>query len=152
MRGRGIAAVLAVVILAALPVLLSSYAITVFIFIFFYAYLGQAWNIVGGYAGQLSAGHAAFVGVGAYTSAVLSMKLGLTPWIGRALGSGRHGNCILATRALKRGSPCSGLNGGKLRIEHIQWACSSKARSSHVSATSRSPMPTATRASPVAGT
>jgi branched-chain amino acid transport system permease protein len=86
MRGRGITAVLAVVILAALPALLSSYAITVFIFIFFYAYLGQAWNIVGGYAGQLSAGHAAFVGVGAYTSAMLSMKLGLTPWIGMFVG------------------------------------------------------------------
>jgi len=86
MRGGRIAAVLAVVILAALPALLSSYAITVFIFIFFYAYLGQAWNIVGGYAGQLSAGHAAFVGVGAYTSAMLSMKLGLTPWIGMFVG------------------------------------------------------------------
>jgi len=86
MRGGRIAAVLAVVILAVLPALLSSYAITVFIFIFFYAYLGQAWNIVGGYAGQLSAGHAAFVGVGAYTSAMLSMKLGLTPWIGMFVG------------------------------------------------------------------
>ena len=45
-----------------LPAVLDSYAVTVFIFIFFYAFLGQAWNIVGGYAGQLSAGHAAFVG------------------------------------------------------------------------------------------
>jgi branched-chain amino acid transport system permease protein len=86
MRGGGIASLVAVVILAALPAVLSSYAITVFIFIFFYAYLGQAWNIVGGYAGQLSAGHAAFVGVGAYTSAMLSMKLGLTPWIGMFVG------------------------------------------------------------------
>jgi branched-chain amino acid transport system permease protein len=77
---------LAVALLAVLPAFLSSYAITVFIFIFFYAYLGQAWNIVGGYAGQLSAGHAAFVGVGAYTSAMLSMKLGLTPWIGMFAG------------------------------------------------------------------
>jgi len=51
---------LAVVILAALPWFVGSYLITVMIFIFFYAYLGQAWNIVGGYAGQLSAGHAAF--------------------------------------------------------------------------------------------
>jgi len=90
MRGRGIAALaaplLALAVLAALPAVLSSYAVTVFIFIFFYAYLGQAWNIVGGYAGQLSAGHAAFVGVGAYTSAMLSMKLGLTPWIGMFAG------------------------------------------------------------------
>ncbi|HEU5323153.1 MAG TPA: hypothetical protein VFX28_20270, partial [Methylomirabilota bacterium] len=54
------AAALAVLLL--LPAVLNSYAVTVFIFIFFYAFLGQAWNIVGGYAGQLSAGHAAFVG------------------------------------------------------------------------------------------
>ena len=45
--------------LLALPLFLGSYAVTLFIFIFFYAFLGQAWNIVGGYAGQLSAGHAA---------------------------------------------------------------------------------------------
>jgi branched-chain amino acid transport system permease protein len=64
----------------------SSYAVTVLIFIFFYAYLGQAWNIVGGYAGQLSAGHAAFVGVGGYAAALLSMHAGLTPWIGMWIG------------------------------------------------------------------
>ena len=58
------------------------------IFIFFYAYLGQAWNIVGGYAGQLSAGHAAFVGVGGYAAALLSMHAGLTPWIGMWIGGG----------------------------------------------------------------
>jgi len=76
----------AVVTLLLLPAVLSSYAITVFIFIFFYAYLAQAWNIVGGYAGQLSAGHAAFVGVGAYASALLSAQAGLTPWVGMLVG------------------------------------------------------------------
>src|SRR5258705_13849690 len=56
------------------------------IFIFFYAYLGQAWNIVGGYAGQLSAGHAAFVGIGGYAAALLSAHAGLSPWIGMWIG------------------------------------------------------------------
>jgi branched-chain amino acid transport system permease protein len=79
--GAGVLAVLLV-----LPAVLSSYAITLFIFIFFYAFLGQAWNIVGGYAGQLSAGHAAFVGVGAYTAAMLSLHAGLTPWVGMFVG------------------------------------------------------------------
>ena len=64
-----LAAAAALAVLLVLPLFLGSYAVTLFIFIFFYAFLGQAWNIVGGYAGQLSAGHAAFVGVGAYTSA-----------------------------------------------------------------------------------
>src|SRR6185312_11582209 len=79
-------ALAALVVLLALPAWLNSYAITVFIFIFFYAFLGQAWNIVGGYAGQLSAGHAAFVGIGAYASAVLSAQAGLTPWLGMLVG------------------------------------------------------------------
>ncbi|MEK7837024.1 MAG: branched-chain amino acid ABC transporter permease [candidate division NC10 bacterium] len=80
------AAVVAIAVLLALPAVLGSYAITVFIFIFFYAFLGQAWNIIGGYAGQLSVGHAAFVGLSAYTSAMLSIHAGLTPWIGMLVG------------------------------------------------------------------
>lgn len=73
--------------LLVLPAVLSSYATTVFILIFFYAALGQAWNLIGGYAGQLSVGHAAFVGVGAYTSALLSLRWGLTPWLGMFVGA-----------------------------------------------------------------
>ena len=80
------AALGAILILGALPSVLSSYLLSVFIFIFFYAFLGQAWNIVGGYAGQLSAGHAAFVGIGAYASAILSERAGLTPWLGMVVG------------------------------------------------------------------
>ena len=76
----------AVGVLLALPAVLTSYAVTVLIFIFFYGYLGQAWNILGGYGGQLSAGHAAFVGVGAYTTTLLSMHWGLSPWIGMLVG------------------------------------------------------------------
>ena len=79
--GRWLAAA-ALFVLLVLPAVLGTYGLTVFIFIFFYAFLGQAWNIVGGYAGQLSAGHAAFVGVGAYTAAKLAITYGLTPWIG----------------------------------------------------------------------
>jgi len=76
----------ALAVLLILPAFLGSYAITLLIFVFFYAFLGQAWNIVGGYAGQLSAGHAAFVGVGAYTTAVLLLRAGITPWIGMLVG------------------------------------------------------------------
>jgi len=81
--------VAAVALLAALPLVPSvfgSYAVTLFTLIFFYGFLGQAWNVVGGYAGQLSAGHAAFLGIGAYTSAVLSVERGITPWLGMFAG------------------------------------------------------------------
>jgi branched-chain amino acid transport system permease protein len=80
------AALAAVGVLLGLPLVLSSYALTVFILAFFYAYLGQAWNIVGGYAGQLSVGHAAFVGIGGYTAAVLLARAGVTPWAGMLAG------------------------------------------------------------------
>jgi branched-chain amino acid transport system permease protein len=83
MKWAGLAVV---ALLLALPAVLSSYAISVFILIFFYAFLGQAWNIVGGYAGQLSLGHAAFVGIGAYTAALLARDAGITPWLGMFVG------------------------------------------------------------------
>ena len=62
------------------------YFIHTLIFICFFAYLGASWNIVGGYAGQTSLGHSAFVGIGAYVSTLLFINLGLTPWIGMVAG------------------------------------------------------------------
>ena len=53
----------------------------------FWAYLGSAWNILGGYAGQFSFGHAAFFGIGAYTSTLLLLRLGVTPWLGMVAGA-----------------------------------------------------------------
>jgi branched-chain amino acid transport system permease protein len=79
-------ALIALLVLLVLPNFLGSYLLTVFIFIFFYAYLGQAWNLLGGYGGQISLGHAAFVGVGAYTSTYLAMTYKLSPWIGMFIG------------------------------------------------------------------
>src|SRR5690242_4818418 len=85
-RVLAVAALLVLVALPLAPTLFGSYVVTLLTLIFFYGYLGQAWNIVGGYAGQLSAGHAAFLGIGAYTAAVLSVEKGLTPWIGMFVG------------------------------------------------------------------
>jgi branched-chain amino acid transport system permease protein len=82
------AAVALLVVLPAFPAVFGSYAVTLFTLIFFYGFLGQAWNVVGGYAGQLSAGHAAFLGIGAYTAALLSVERGVTPWIGMFAGGG----------------------------------------------------------------
>src|SRR4029077_5056816 len=52
----------------------------------FTAYLGASWNILGGYAGQFSFGHAAFFGIGAYTSTLLLLQVRLTPWLGMLAG------------------------------------------------------------------
>ena len=75
-------------ILLVLPAFLSSYGLTIFILIFFYAYLGQSWNLLSGYGGQISLGHAAFVGLGAYTSTYLAQRYALSPWLGMFLGGG----------------------------------------------------------------
>jgi branched-chain amino acid transport system permease protein len=48
----------------------------------FWAALGMSWNLIGGYAGQLSLGHAAFVGLGGYVTLVLQQQFGVVPWVG----------------------------------------------------------------------
>ena len=60
----------------------SDYLITVLILILYFAYVGQAWNIMMGFAGQLSLGHALYVGLGAYAAAALYVHFGVSPWIG----------------------------------------------------------------------
>lgn len=54
---------------------------------FLYAGLALAWNIAGGYAGLISFGHAAFFGIGAYTSTILFVNGGVTPWVGLWIGA-----------------------------------------------------------------
>jgi branched-chain amino acid transport system permease protein len=57
----------------------------ILILVLFYAAVSGSWNILAGYAGQLSLGHAIFFGLGAYTSTLMFMKLGISPWIGMAV-------------------------------------------------------------------
>lgn len=65
---------------------LPFYYMQVVILFFWFAALGTAWTIVGGLGGMFSLGHAAFVGVGAYTSTVLYLRLDVSPWIGLPVG------------------------------------------------------------------
>jgi branched-chain amino acid transport system permease protein len=82
--------VLAIVLVAAclLPLALDprGYWIRVLTFTLLFAAMAQAWNIIGGLANQTSLGHAAFFGIGAYTSTILLLKFGLSPWIGMLVG------------------------------------------------------------------
>jgi len=80
-------------VLLALPLFLSQYLLGIFVFIFYYAYLGQCWNILTGYTGNISLGHSLYVGIGAYVSTVLAMNLGLSPWVGMVAG-GLGATCI----------------------------------------------------------
>jgi branched-chain amino acid transport system permease protein len=80
-RGRALSAIILAVLLLA-PLIADRYLVSILILIFYFAYLGQAWNLMMGFAGQLSLGHALYVGVGAYVAALLWVYFGIGPWLG----------------------------------------------------------------------
>jgi branched-chain amino acid transport system permease protein len=55
--------------------------------VFLWAAMGLAWNVISGYAGQISFGHQVFFGIGAYVTVLLVIKAGLTPWIGMGVAA-----------------------------------------------------------------
>ena len=90
-------------------VLPSNFMVNFGVMALFYAFIGQSWNISGGFAGQLSFGHVAFFGVGAYASTVVQLRFGLSPWLGlpvAALAGALVGGIIagLSFRAGLKGS------------------------------------------------
>jgi branched-chain amino acid transport system permease protein len=68
--------------LLAAPFVVDAYVLSVLILCLYFAYTGQAWNIMMGFAGQLSLGHSLYVGVGAYAAAALFVHFGVNPWVG----------------------------------------------------------------------
>ena len=87
-------------------VFVQPYPRDVMIRIFLYALLAQAWNLLGGYCGQVSLGNAVFFGIGAYTSSILSLWWGVSPWLGMLAGMGL---AVLVSQAI--GYPCFRLRG-----------------------------------------
>ena len=87
---RGRVSIFEIALLAACIMLILANIPTSFLDIvvltFLWAGLALAWNIAGGYAGLISFGHAAFFGIGAYTSTIMAQQFGLTPWIGLWFG------------------------------------------------------------------
>lgn len=82
------AAVLIAVLLAlalVFPWLAGAYALSVGTLILYFAYTSQAWNVMMGFAGQLSLGHALYVGIGAYAAGALFYHFGIGPWAGLPL-------------------------------------------------------------------
>lgn len=81
--------ILALIVIPALLALVvkDKFYLHVLIMMLFYAAASSAWNIVGGFAGQLSLGHAAFFGIGAYSSTLLFVDWGVSPWIGMLVGA-----------------------------------------------------------------
>jgi branched-chain amino acid transport system permease protein len=74
-------------VVALLGTIVNSYLISLLTIVFLFAFIGQSWSLMLGLGGQLSIGHALFVGIGAYSVAVLNIRYGLSPWIGLLVGS-----------------------------------------------------------------
>lgn len=70
-----------------LPLILPTHQVHMLIQVLMFAYLGYCWNILGGFAGQLSFGHPLFMAVGAYTSTLLLLRFGISPWLGMLVGA-----------------------------------------------------------------
>jgi branched-chain amino acid transport system permease protein len=70
------------IFLLVLPGITNAYVLSVATLILFFAYTGQAWNVMMGFAGQLSLGHSLYVGVAAYAAAGLFFHFGIGPWAG----------------------------------------------------------------------
>jgi branched-chain amino acid transport system permease protein len=107
-----------IVTVLALPLIVTShFAIDIFIRVLLFAFIGVAWNLMGGYAKQLSLGHAAYFGLGAYTSTILLIRFDVSPWIGMLAGG------IVATLAsLPIGALCFRLRGPYFAISTIATA------------------------------
>jgi branched-chain amino acid transport system permease protein len=109
--------VLAIVLLALPQVVKSSFAVEIFVRILLFSFIGVAWNLMGGYAKQLSLGHAAFFGLGAYTSTIMQVDFGISPWIGMIAGG-----VVAAIASLPIGWLCFRLRGPYFTIATIATA------------------------------
>ena len=101
-----------------LPLVVTDrFATDIFIRILLFAFIGVAWNLMGGYAKQLSLGHAAYFGLGAYTSTILEIRYGISPWIGMVAGG-----VVAMLASLPIGAVCFRLRGPYFAIATIATA------------------------------
>jgi branched-chain amino acid transport system permease protein len=109
---------LLIAVFLVLPMVVTSrFAIDIFIRILLFAFIGAAWNLMGGYAKQLSLGHAAYFGLGAYTSTILQIDFGISPWIGMVAGG-----VVAMLASLPIGALCFRLRGPYFAISTIATA------------------------------
>ena len=112
--------VLAVIILAGMcvrPLGLGIYPQHVLIVSLFYVMMASSWNLLAGYTGQVSFGHAAMAGIGAYTSGILAVKAGIDPWIGVCAGT-----AIAALLGLGLGALCLKMGGIYLSLTTLAFS------------------------------
>jgi branched-chain amino acid transport system permease protein len=95
----------------------NAFVLDIFIRVLLFAFVGVAWNLMGGYGKQLSLGHAAFFGLGGYTSTILEIDYGVSPWIGMLAGG-----MVAMAASLPIGALCFRLRGPYFAIATIATA------------------------------
>jgi branched-chain amino acid transport system permease protein len=87
-RLRKLGPLLGLLLLVGFPLVVRNhFLLHLSMMVLLYALLGMSWNLLGGYTGQVSFGHAAFFGTGAYTSTILLLRFGISPWLGMFAGA-----------------------------------------------------------------
>jgi len=94
----------------------DQYVLQVIIMAMYFAYLASCWNIVGGFAGLFSLGHAAFIGLGAYGSTILFLQYNISPWLGMFFGG-----FLAVIAAVIIGYPCFKLRGVYFAISTLAF-------------------------------
>jgi branched-chain amino acid transport system permease protein len=103
--------------LCVLPLGLGIYPQHVLIVSLFYTMMACSWNLLAGYTGQVSFGHAAMAGIGAYTSGILAVKAGVNPWVGVAAGT-----LIAALLGFALGALCLKMGGIYLSLTTLAFS------------------------------
>ncbi len=121
MSTRGLLPIfICVTLLALVPLVITSNVVLNFLVVaLLIALVGQGWNVLGGYGGQYSFGHAAFFGTGAYVTAILQVHYGINAWIGFLIGiaAGALVGTIIGVLAFR-----SGLRGSYFALVTLAFA------------------------------
>jgi branched-chain amino acid transport system permease protein len=119
MGGKKLLATCALVVagMCVLPLGLGIYPQHVLIVSLFYVMMAASWNLLAGYTGQVSFGHAAMAGIGAYTSGILAVKAGLHPWIGVCIGT-----ALAAVLGFALGALCLKMGGIYLSLTTLAFS------------------------------
>lgn len=107
-----------ILIVALVPLLIrSGYLMQSIIMVTLYAYWASAWNIIGGYGGQLSIGHATYAGIGAYVTGIMFASYSITPWIGMIVGG-----FVAGILSMVISYPCFKLRGSYFTLSTVALA------------------------------
>jgi branched-chain amino acid transport system permease protein len=119
MAGKKLTVIAAIILagMCILPLGLGIYPQHVLIVSLFYVMMASSWNLLAGYTGQVSFGHAAMAGIGAYTSGILAVKAGIDPWIGVCAGT-----AIAALLGLGLGALCLKMGGIYLSLTTLAFS------------------------------